>query len=257
MTGCNRAPSSCLARVRRLELSGAILGYHADVHVGFKGQPASLQEQRLQTMRGEMASVIGDPKNVTGFRAPFESYDATTEQLLNKMGILHHTADPSRTDSRLPFFAKIEGVDPENSLVVLPRTQRDDINVAPQNLTVAQTTGELINDFDLAVDTSSLGLLSVHSQNFASDSILAQAMPGYLARIKQRREQVWLASAGKVADWWRQRNRIRLSTVDSAKRIEFNITITGKEPVSGTSLVIMLPQKGVLPVVQSMKVSTI
>lgn len=230
------------------------VGYHGEVHDSFKGQPASIQEQRIQTMKSEMASVVPDISRMTGFRAPTEGYDATTETLLQKAGIRHHTADPARSGARLPLFVKQEGVGIEDALVVLPRTQRDDINLIKQNLSVAQTRTELTEDFDQAVDTGSLGLLSVHSQNFGPENVLIQAMPGFLEHLKTRRAQVWLASAGQVAAWWRERDRFRLSYKTSGKRVEFNITITGKNPLNGATVMVMLPQKGFLPDVESLKI---
>ena len=230
------------------------VGYHADVHDSFKGQPASIQEQRIQNMKTEMASVVPDISRITGFRAPTEGYDATTELLLQKAGIRHHMADPARTEGRLPIFAKQEDVAVQDALVVLPRTQRDDINLTKQNLSVEQTRSELIDDFDLVADTGALGLLSVHSQNFAPDGTLVKAMPGFLEHLKTRRAQIWLASAGQVADWWRNRDRFKLSYGSSGKRLEFDITITGKTPLSGATVIVMLPQKGFLPEVASLKI---
>lgn len=230
------------------------VGYHADVHDSFKGQPGSVQEQRIKTMKAEMASVVSDTTRMTGFRAPTEGYDATTELLLQKSGIRHHAADPARTEGRLPIFAKQEDVDTQDALVILPRTQRDDINLTKQNLSVEQTRSELIDDFDLVVDTGALGLLSVHSQNFGPDGILVKAMPGFLEHLKTRRTQIWLASANQVADWWRDRDRFKLSYGNSGKRLEFNITITGKTPVSGATVIAMLPQKGFMPEVTSLKI---
>ena len=230
------------------------VGYHADVHDSFKGQPASIQEQRIQNMKTEMASVVPDISRMTGFRAPTEGYDATTELLLQKASIRHHTADPARTEGRLPILAKQEGVATEDALVVLPRTQRDDINLTKQNLSVEQTRSELIDDFDLVVDTGALGMLSVHSQNFAPDGTLIKAMPGFLEHLKTRRAQIWPASAGQVADWWRNRERFKLSYGNSGKRLEFNVTITGKTPLSGATVIAMLPQKGFLPEVESLKI---
>lgn len=230
------------------------IGYHGDIHAGFKDQPAEQQQKRIDTMRAEMASVIPDIKGFTGFRAPTEGYDATTETLLQKAGIRHHVTDPSRTEARLPAFAKMSGVAPENALVVLPRTQRDDINLGKDNLGIEQTRQALIDDLDLTEDMGALGLLSVHSQNYASDGILTQAMPGYLTHLKQRSAQLWLASAGQVADWWRDRERFKLSANPVGNRLEFNLTITGKAPFSGGSLIVMLPQKGKLPTVQGLKI---
>jgi peptidoglycan/xylan/chitin deacetylase (PgdA/CDA1 family) len=230
------------------------LGYHGDVHDSFKGQPAKLQEQRMQIMRTELATVVSDTSKITGFRAPTEGYDATTEQLLQKTGIRHHAADPNRTDARLPLVAKLDGVKPEDALIVLPRTQRDDINLANHNLNVEQTTQALISDFDLLVENGGLGFLSVHTQNFYPDGVLAKAMPAFLERVKQRREQVWLASAGQVAQWWRARERFKLSTSKIGKRLEIDVTVTGKTPLSGPAVIVMLPQKGTLPQVLPMKI---
>lgn len=229
------------------------VGYHADVHDGFKGQSIPTQERRLLTMRQEMSSVLSDIKPMTGFRAPTESYDGTTEQLLQKVGIRHHAADPARSEGRLPVFAKLEGVDPKNGLVVLPRTQRDDINLAQQNLSVEQTSKALIDDFDLVFDSGALGWLSVHSQNFNADGVLIKAMPSYLAHLNRSRNSLWLASAGQVADWWRERERFKLSSSYSGKRLLFDISIKGDKPLSGASVIVMLPQKGILPKVRGVK----
>ena len=208
-------------------------------------------------MRTEMASVLPELQGAPGFRAPTEGYDAVTEQLLPKFGIRHHTADPNRSTARLPLLSKAEGVEAANALVVLPRTQRDDINLQSEKLTAEQTTKALIDDFDLSLDTGALGLLSVHSQNFKADSVLAAAMPGFLAHLKLRRETLWLASAGQVADWWRDRERFKLSSSSNGRRIEFNITITGQQPLRGATVVVMLPKKGVQAIVEGAKIGMV
>jgi hypothetical protein len=82
-------------------------------------------------------------------------------------------------------------------------------------------------------------------------------MPGFLEYLKQRRDPLWLASAGQVADWWRERERLKLSSSYIGKRLEFNITVTGEKPLNGASLILMLPQKGIFPTIQSLKIGTI
>lgn len=230
------------------------LGFHADVHDGFKGQGQGLQQQRLQTMRSQLASVIGETRLITGFRAPLESYDATTELLLQQSGIRHHVADPGRTEARLPVFAKMDGVDIEDALVILPRTQRDDINIAASQPSAEQTAAALIDDFELGFEMGALKVLSVHSQNYQADSVLARGMQALIERLKQRRAQIWLASGSEIAAWWRKRDRIKLASTFKGKRLEVELSITGREPVNGATLVVMLPQKGRLPTVQSLKI---
>jgi len=232
------------------------VGYHGDVHTSFKDLTPTAQEQRLLTMKSEMASVLGDVSKITGFRAPTEGYDKITEQLIHKLGIRHHAADPNRLEGRVPAIVKMDGVPVEDSLVVIPRTQRDDINLYWERLDVPQLTQALIDDFDLAVDSRSLGFLSVHSQNFGPDSVLLQAMPEFLAHLQKRRSGLWLATGTEIADWWRDRERIALSSAPVGRRLDFNITIKGDKPVKGASFTIMLPQKGLIPTVRSTKIGT-
>jgi hypothetical protein len=202
-----------------------------------------------------MSSVIPDVKRITGFRAPTEGYDANTELLLQKSGIRHHTADPNRTEGRLPLFVKMEDVENADALIVLPRTQRDDINLYWEKLSTEQTTKALIDDAELTLESGALGLLSVHTQNFNPDGVLYKAMPGYLVHLKQRRDTMWLASAGQVANWWRERDRFKVAANYAGRKLELNMTVKGTAPFNNASLIVMLPQKGVTPTVQSTKIN--
>jgi len=239
--------------LQRLQRESEV-GYHGDIHTSFKDQSAAEQTRRVQNMRAEMASVLGNTQAITGFRAPTEGYDSTTEQVLQQAGIRHHTADPNRSEARLPLIVKQEGLANTDTLVVLPRTQRDDINLFWEKLSPEQTTQALIDDANLVRDSGALGVLSIHSQNFGADSSLVKAMPGLLVHLKQQKATLWLASTGQVAKWWRQRDRIKFSSSYSGKRLLFNITVTGNEPVAGASFIVMLPERGILPKVESTKI---
>ena len=228
------------------------IGYHGDVHDNFKGQAISLQQQRMNTMQAEMKDVLHDTQTVLGFRAPFESYDANTEKLLVKMGVGHHVVDPGRSDARVPELVKIDNV--KDALVILPRTQRDDINLDKEGLAGDKLGQALIDDFDLSYEMGALGLLSIHSQNYGTDAPLTAAMPLLLTHLKKYRAQVWLASGTEVANWWRERERLKLSSRNLGRRLEFNLSVTGKTPLQGGSLTVMLPKKGIMPNVQALKV---
>lgn len=230
------------------------VGYHGDIHIGFKDQTLPEQEKRLLGMRAELAPILPNALTLTGFRAPTEGYDANTEVLLQKIGFRHHVADPNRTNGRLPLIAKQEGIPLDQSLVILPRTQRDDLNLHGEKLTPSQTTQALIDDADQAFETGSLGLLSIHSQNFTPESTLAKALPDLLAHLKTLGRPLWTASASDVAQWWRERERIRLSSNFTGKRLEINITITGDKPVKGATLTVMQPHKGPLLAINSTKI---
>jgi peptidoglycan/xylan/chitin deacetylase (PgdA/CDA1 family) len=231
------------------------VGFHGDIHIGFKDQTVAAQEQRIKAMYADLRSVLPDTSAVVGFRAPVEGYDATTEKLLQHYGVRYHVADPNRSEARLPKMAQLDGVDPEEDIVVLPRTQRDDINLYWEKLPVDQLSKAMSNDAALVLENGGLSLLSVHSQNFGTDSALYSALPAHLVYLKQNRNFFWSASAGQVADWWRQRERFRLTSRFAGKRLEFDVSVVGKNPVRGGTVLIMLPQKGATAKVHSSKTS--
>lgn len=229
------------------------IAYHGDIHISFKDQPEAQQNQRIDTMMTDMQTLLPEHAPLTGFRAPTEGYDQTTEKLLQRKGFRYHVADPNSSEARLPFFDKIDGVKNADTIVILPRTQRDDINLANQDLSVEQTSQALINDLRCTLDMGALGLLSVHSQNYADTGRLTQAMPVFLAELKKQRSQLWLASSEQVAQWWRERDRLKVSSQVLGKRLEFDVTLQGDKPLEGASLTLMLPQKGLQAEIKGIK----
>lgn len=230
------------------------VGYHGDIHVSFKDQPALSQERRLRAMRADITPLEAQAGNWSGFRAPTEGYDATTEQLLHQLGFRHHVADPNRTDGRWPLMAKLEGVAPEQSLVVLPRTQRDDLNLYWERLTPEGTMQALIDDASHAHETGALALLSIHSQNFGPEAALTRSLPALLVHLRSLGPSLWLTTGTQVEQWWRNRERVKLSSSFTGKRLELNLTVKGDQPVQGVSLIIYLPYKGGSPTVASTKI---
>jgi hypothetical protein len=117
---------------------------------------------------------------------------------------------------------------------------------------IAKVEG-LGDELALAESQGALGILSVHTQNFAQGSPLASAVSIYLQQLAWLREAVWLASAGEVAEWWRDRDRVRVVSRDLGLRAEFDLSVTPGEPLDGVSVVVMLPRKNVLPTVRGAK----
>jgi Polysaccharide deacetylase len=232
------------------------IAYHGDVHDSFKGLAPNLQRQRLINMKSQLSRILPSATRITGFRAPTEGYDGATEIELHEAGFKHHAADPARSEGRLPVFAKIKEAEPENDLIVLPRTQRDDLNLSALNLDAQQTSQALIDDFNESTLTGALGWLSVHSQNFKPTGLLDQAFPSYLTHIRKSAKTVWFATAGQVSEWWRQRDRFKLESSFNGRRMDVNLTLKGSQKLDGPSIIIMLPKKGLIPIVQGTKVGT-
>ena len=187
------------------------IAYHAEIHFGFKGKSSEIQQARLTKMVEEMQDIVGLralPK-VTGFRAPTESWDETTEKLLRKIGIRHHVVGPNASEDRMPFFSKSEiGVGPEDALVVLPRTQMDDLNYQRLKLSLPEASALITLDFDYLLESGALGVLSVHSQNYAADGMMAKLTPLYIKRLQEHRSDIFVGSGTDIESWWRARERV-------------------------------------------------
>lgn len=221
---------------------GHEIAYHADVHFGFKGDPESEQALRIAFMQRQLEPLLGARRSeATGFRAPTESYDLTTERLLRRYGLAHHAADESATDDRLPFFSNAEpGLPPSQALVVLPRTQLDDINFRGLRYGPAQVTQTLIRDLDETVRSGAFGLLSVHSQNYVDGGLMRLAMVDFLPHVAAYKDRLWVARGDAITRWWRERAGVRLQTSRLGEVL--SLTLHSAQPVAGLTLMLSLPQ---------------
>jgi hypothetical protein len=134
-------------------------------------------------------------------------------------------------------------------LVVLPRGQLDDLNYMDLKLTPAQVGAALVGEYEFNLRLGGLGLLSVHSQNFADtdqllnrpthSTLMTQAVEILTRHIGPRHEQAWIATGGAIADWWRQRQRARLDArMPDANTLELQVSVSGNAPVSGLTLLV-------------------
>jgi hypothetical protein len=187
--------------------------------------------------------VLGERvSEATGFRAPTESYDNTTEMLLRKHGLLHHAADESAHQDRLPFFSLAEpGLSPDKALVVLPRTQLDDVSFMYLKYTPEQVTATLNYDLDLTVRSGALGLLSVHSQNYIAGGLMLRTMGEYVRKVASYRDRLWVARGDEIAAWWRQREAVEVEQrlIDDALLVRLQTAVA----VRGLSVFVTLPYK--------------
>lgn len=216
------------------------IAYHGDVHIGFGGQPVSMQKERLERMQADMHSILEGKIKPTGFRAPEENYDKTTEALLQAQGFRHHAADPNRTDARLPFIVTDKNISPEEALIVLPRTQHDDIGlrvgrIDREKIDVLKT---LLDDFDNVLRMGGLGIFSVHSQYFSKNSLLHTIFPAVLQHANRHRERVWIAPANEITEWWRERERLHHRVSGNSDRFILNIEVKGDRPLTHGAVIV-------------------
>jgi peptidoglycan/xylan/chitin deacetylase (PgdA/CDA1 family)/ketosteroid isomerase-like protein len=217
------------------------IAFHGDVHDGFRAQSEQEQVRRLERMLADMRSILGDAAGTVGFRAPKEEYDRTTERLLGAKGFMHHAADPNCSDARLPFFSQESSSAPDKALVVLPRTQNDDISLRAGERfegADAKLLRTMLADLDNVMNTGGMGLLSVHSQYFGKDSPLYAVMPAFLEKLAAYRKQVWTASANEVADWWRERERLRYRVSGTSDTFRLDVSVDGTAPLGRGAVIV-------------------
>lgn len=228
------------AIVKRLAARHEI-AYHAEVHNGFAKLERTEQDARLRLMVRQLSKLVPDVSVATGFRAPLEQYDANTEKALRAIGIRHHAASPAARDDALPGFSSAEPeLAPHEALVVLPRTWLDDINLFTTGLLKGMPAEQmLLGSLQDTVAMRSFGLLSLHTQNFYAGSVLERVFPRLLQRISQQREHVWTPSGAQIAQWWRNRESVRLEVEDAEGLV--TIKLHAQDTVNNLRLVVMPP----------------
>ncbi len=225
------------------------LGYHADVHDGFKDIPLAGQQARLKNMMLQLSSVLPNTSAAKGFRAPLESFDKNTEIAIRGVGLTHHASSPDAAEHMLPTFSSLEpGAIGEQALLVLPRTLLDDVNFGRMGFTTAAKIQSMLvsGAFEVA-RMRGLGLLSVHSQNFAQNSPLYQAIPQLLDFLGDSKHKIWVAPASKIEQWWRAREKVGITFNWSpsnqksvAQTLQVSLQNTGAS-LSGLKLIVLAP----------------
>lgn len=239
--------------VRQLDLKHEI-AYHGDVHEAFKGQPREVQSKRLDRMQQELRPLVNDPSGLRGFRAPYELADHVVESLLFEKGFGHILANSDNTQSMLPYLSASSPKDFQKGLIVLPRTQRDDMNFTKEGLSSQEMTKVMIEDFVQAHEFGALGVLSVHSQTFQTGSPVANATARFISYIKSSGAQTWVAPSGKIESWWRERALFKSNLTGNPKRMLLNITVENPGLHRSAALVISNPVRGLQPAIRVTKV---
>lgn len=222
---------------------GHEIASHGDVYQPFKGVAKAEQARRVKEMQQKLAATVRSLGQPPGFRAPGESYDTWTEEVLQAAGFRYHAVDPNRSDARLPLFARANRVPSGQDLVVLPRTQGDDIlYLQRKDAALNEIIGLMRGELGLVVEEGALGMLSVHSRNFSQQDLMAQAVPGYLLALAELRSSVWLATGSELADWWRKREQVRVSLNTIGKRYELEVSNVGEKTVEGATAIVYHPR---------------
>jgi hypothetical protein len=190
----------------------------------------------------QMSRLLPDVSAATGFRAPLEEYDATTEQALRANGLRHHAASPAAREDVLPGFSSAEpGLSSDKALVVLPRTWADDIMLFTSGLLKGASAEKMM--LDSLEDTLAMrgfGLLSLHTQQFYAGSVMERATPRLLENVAKHGDKVWTAPGEAIARWWREREAVQVLARDEEGELHIQLKVA-RGTVRGVKLVLMAP----------------
>ncbi|MFZ4480933.1 MAG: hypothetical protein ACOYNZ_13690 [Rhodoferax sp.] len=228
--------------LKKIQARGHELAFLGDRYEGFKDQPSDVQARRLDAAR-KVANDSGLRIAAdSGFHAPLESYDKTTEMLLNERSFGYYLTSNGATDARLPFLAppRWDRDSLAKAMVVLPRTQigpEDAMEEGDPEVGLQTFLGEL----DLSERMGGVSLIRIPNQSLLTDLQLAEIFK----HLKARREQMWLATGRQLAQWWRERERVSAQLVSSAVAPLLTVTIKGEGPLKQAAAVwVNLPESG-------------
>ena len=231
-------------RLRRLKSAGHEIAYLGDSFNDFREQAPELQAKRLDGMRQTFATAELDLPSDVGFHAPMDSYDKNTQNLLKQRTFGHFLASMDVSEARLPFLAVREAssdpAQPVKDMVILPRTQNGPEesvdNCAPEIGIKA-----FLNELNLAEKMAGLSVVALPSKNELTESQTAEIFKD----LSTRREKMWMATSARVADWWRERERVsvQLESGESAPVLTVTIAV-GPPLLQATAAFLNLPDSG-------------
>ena len=231
-------------KLNRLKAAGHEVAYLGDTYTDFRGHPEAVQARRLDSMRKSLKDAGVEVAVDAGFHAPMDSYDKTTEMLLKAGGFGHLLAANDVTDSQLPFFASARDSQATTGagkpMVILPRTQ----NAPEDSVDNCQPEVGLkpfLNELALSENRAGLSVVSISGKSELTDAQSAEIF----SYLNARRERMWLTTAGQVADWWRERERVsvRLEQGGTGPRLVVSV-LAGAALRQASVVALNLPERG-------------
>ncbi len=220
-----------------LKAAGEI-GTHSVDHRQVAGRPFESQLAALELARADIDAWAGRP--AVGFRPPREAYDAQTLEAWARVGGRYiAAANGARTAA--PHVHQVSS----GSVVVLPRVVDDDYSVivVRGESSVDSLSAALHGALAKVRILGGLDLLTLHTQLI--DTNRRMAVVEDVVREAREAGDVWIASAGEVAEWWLGRSNL---VVDVETRADGSAAVSvrndGATSVTAASLRVHLPDDG-------------
>lgn len=190
------------AAIKSVKSQGHDIGYFSDRFEGFQGQPEATQSERLDTMQKQLADARIPVSVPASFSAPMDSYDQTTQRLLQARQFDNYLAFMEVTDSSLPLVANRNAAG-QAQTVVLPRTM-----IGPEETTEADDPDAAMTSYlkllEISVDMGGVMVMRMPSQTL----LTAEQRKQIFDKMAALRPRVWMATAHQIAQWWRSREQV-------------------------------------------------
>jgi hypothetical protein len=137
--------------------------------------------------------------------------------------------------------------------VVLPSHADDDFsNIIRSPQDRAQVADALARHFDAARTRGGLAIAR-YSLGDSSDPANDALFSAFLSNIKNQSRKVWLTNGREISKWWNERERFQIRVRPSGAKVELDVSVIGDAPFSGGALVVVLPNKDLLPKMRGLK----
>ncbi len=175
-----------------------------------------------------------------GFRPPRELYDQATLEAWRRQGGLYLAASNGARSAAPEVLETRSG-----RLVVLPRVVDDDFNVmvVRGQRSHAALQKALLDALEKMRWLGGLDLITLHSQLIDTDRRVAAVEAA--VRAAERAEDVWIARASEIAEWWLARSELKLTVRERPDRsVMLTVRNSGTRAVSAARLRVYLADDG-------------
>ncbi len=202
------------------------VGSHSDNHAPFAGESYDTQYERLARSRDDLEEITGSP--CVGMRPPEEKYDGNTVAALAAAGY-RYLVGGVRLPSAVPRILTVPGTHVAagggaRRIVAIPRTGYDD-NYIIEQLALHEPK-EILDAYRRSFQTQYMRggvyFVSFHTHLLAREGV-AEVMPKLVNHVRSKK--TWITSAAGVAEWWVERDALRMSAdVTSPGRLTVHVS---------------------------------
>jgi peptidoglycan/xylan/chitin deacetylase (PgdA/CDA1 family) len=219
---------------RRL-VSSMEIGTHTQRHLPLDTLTDLGQADELANSKRVAERLSGRP--VSGFRPPEERFTPATLQIWADLGGRYVFASNNGRAAGPEILPLLP-----DSIVLLGRVSEDDYEIlSRENIRDrAKMSHLLVQQVGESVAYRGLYMFSYHSHMMSQKELTPVLQE--LAQKLLRTPEVWAATAGQVAEWWRGRAAVHMVTADDGRTA--TLTNTGPREFTGGVLVLDAPDGG-------------